>query len=274
MKTKLKIIVFVVMVTIVVSSCTPIENNTVTVSTSTPLLTPNTQPQLPTRTLIPAFPPTPSPILPEQISRVYFHIGESNTCKLPCILGITPGETTWNDTLHLFAPYTVSITDGIVNNNDLIPYVVTLVLSELELQTKYYVSLESEKVVFIRMNNSTPVSEYLSTLGLPDQVQLNSAGAGGIGNGFNLAIAYFKRGVIAYLDGEFEIVDGKAQICSDQLRKIQMIVLWSPEDIRFIGDLVNLDGYVGIEATTNTTIEEFYENYSKDNSSYCFQLNY
>lgn len=274
MKPKLKIMFCTMMVAIAIVSCAPVEPNTDTANTSPPSLTPNTHSQPPTRTPSPTFPPPPDPISSEKIVEAFFHLGKSNTCDLPCVLGITPGETAWSDTVFLFTPYTVSITDGIANNDNLMPYLITLALSELELQMKYYVSLESEKVVFIRMSNSTPVSEYLSTLGLPNQVLINSAGAGGMGNEFSLAIAYFKRGVIAYLDGEFEIVDGKARICSDQLRNIQMIVLWSPEDIRFIGDLVKLDGYVGIEAMTNTTIEEFYENYSKDNSSYCFQLNY
>jgi hypothetical protein len=73
---------------------------------------------------------------------------------------------------------------------------------------------------------------------------------------FELAIAYFRRGVIAFLGGDLQIVDGKGQICPDQLKKIQLVVLWSPEDIRFISDLVRLDSFSGIESVSDTDIED------------------
>jgi hypothetical protein len=274
MKINLKLSIFAMIATTVgLLSCVSAEHNTITVNTPSSSPTPQNHQQPPEQasTLTPY--PTPIKISSDQISHAYFNLSEINTCELPCFLGITPGKTLWQDTKNLLDPFTASTRLGLEGEYG---QFAAIVLNEQnnELELRFQIGSDSGIVYLVEMSNETPLSEYLSTLGLPNQVLLNSAGVGGIGNGFNLAIAYFKRGVIAYLDGEFEIIDGKAQICSDQLRKIQMIVLWSPEDIRFIGDLVNLDGFVGIEATTNTTIEEFYEKYSKDDSSYCFQLNY
>jgi hypothetical protein len=95
-----------------------------------------------------------------------------------------------------------------------------------------------------------------------------------MGTSFGLVLEYFRRGILAFTGGNFQIVDGKAQICPDQLKEIQLLVLWSPEDIRFIGDLVRLDSYRGIASVSDTTVSEFYNNFSNENTDHCIKLNY
>jgi hypothetical protein len=250
----------------------PVKNYTAVAETSAPSSTPESRTQYPTRTPPPTHYPTPAPISSEQISQAYFHLGDSNTCELPCFLGITPGKTRWEDTKKLFSPYISSTRIGLESKYG---QFAAIVLNEKnnDLEIRFQIDHDPSTVYYIEMINETPLHEFLSTLGLPNQVLLESGGVEGMGSSFHLAIGYFKRGVIAYLGGEFQVLDGKATICSDQLNNIQFVVLWNPEDIRFIGDLARLYDS-GIESISNTTVKEFYNNYSEENSNFCFTLNY
>jgi hypothetical protein len=151
----------IVVVVFGIFSCTSVENAATPVITLSPSSTPEIHQQLPTRTPTSTPYPTPVPISSEQILQAYFHLGEGNTCELPCFLGIVPGKTIWTDTTKLFAPYITSVLDGIADkNNIMMPRVINLSLPELELQMKFYLSLETEKILFIRTSNQPPSQSF------------------------------------------------------------------------------------------------------------------
>jgi hypothetical protein len=272
MNIKLNLSICMVIAALGAFSCAPVENVTIAVNTPSPSPTIEIHPQLPTRTPTSTPYPTPIPISSEQITQAYFHLGEGNTCELPCFLGVVPGKTLWEDTKSILAPYTASTRFGLEGKYG---QFAAIVLDEQssELELRFLIGTES-RTIYLEMSNKTPLSEFLVTVGPPNQVLLRSAGLEGMGTSFGLVLEYFRRGILAFVDGDFQIVDGKAQICPEQLENIQLVVLWSPEDIRFIGDLVRLDSYEGIGSASDTTVDEFYENYSKENADYCIKLNY
>lgn len=258
-----------------VFSCTPVEDATVAVNTPSPSPspTPEVHQQLPTRIPTSTPYPTPLPVTSEQILRAYSHLGEGNTCELPCFLGIVPGKTSWEDVRNLLAPYTSSTRFGLEGKYGQFAAIV-LDKERNDLELRFIIGLEHQTVYLLEMSNITSLSEFLVATGPPNQILISSAGVEGMGTSFGLALEYYRRGIVAFLDGDFQIVDGKAQICPNQLKQVHGVVLWSPEDIRFIGDLVGLDSYSGITSTSDTSVEEFYENYSKENAGYCITLNY
>jgi hypothetical protein len=275
MNIKRRFSICIVMAMFGVFSCAPVENAATPVITLSPSSTPEIHQQLPTRTPTYTRYPTPVPISPEQILQAYFHLVEGNTCELPCLLGIVPGQTMWEDAKSLLAPYTSSTRLGLEGKYG---QFAAIVLDEQRnnLELRFTIGLEYQTIYLIEMSNQTPLSEFLVTAGPPNQVLLWSAGLDGMdmGASFGMVLEYYRRGILAFIDGDFQIVDGKAQICPDQLKEIQLVILWSPEDIRFIGDLVRLDSFKGIENVSDTTVGEFYDNYSNENTDYCIKLNY
>lgn len=78
--------------------------------TTTPIpsmtFTPTLGPTLtPTRTLVPSWTPVPTLPLKEALEAARQIYQDNGGCELPCVWGVTPGETTWEEVRERFSPF-------------------------------------------------------------------------------------------------------------------------------------------------------------------------
>ena len=294
----------VMLILIVVSSCSPSNEGLVTPTSTISVLATSTK--MPTHTFAPLPPNTPTPVstptmvptLPVDQAQARFLqlLSNNGECRLPCIWGITPGETTYQDARAILSPLS-SLSDTVHLDT---PVVGDISLryreGDLEIYTRVAFLTDPESHIVNRVGFNTeahrPLDEsgyedildskffgakiraytlpkILSELGIPESVMISTLGApftrSGTG-GFELLLLYPNQGILINYTTQMALDGKKVRGCLTNAH-VQMDLHPPGEPASFSKSLqetdwaVKLDGYKPIEEVTSMSVQEFYETY-------------
>jgi hypothetical protein len=256
---------------------TPILSPTSRIVTSTSTVT-----SVPTATLIAlTLPPTlPPDKAQEMVSRMVMNNGG---CQLPCWWGITPGKSTWVETVNTLAPFVSNIElhqlgGGVDSNGNTQPDFIAIV-SYLNNNVSKSLELSVTNGIVDSINADDDTSSYKVSalgklLGDPPLIYVNTVDVSPSGTvPFVLVVYYPDKGIIAtYIEESHAPIEGKNVVfCARDIAPMTMF--WDPEQGRndqyqkiFFDSIdywVNDDGLHPIEevnsasrSTINATLRE------------------
>jgi hypothetical protein len=135
----------------------------------------------PTRTSEPAQSSTPTPIPPDKVkSWISRQFMGNEDCRLPCWWGIIPGKTSWENAMHLLAPYTTDIRiiyqeDGFTAGFffDIVPVEVPLGRIYVGLRVRDNI-IQVVSVSYIDGVDGFSLSEIMETYGKPSEIYIDA----------------------------------------------------------------------------------------------------
>lgn len=241
-----------------------------------------THTSLPTTTPISSAIWTPQPTLriEEAQKFVVDLVATNGNCQLPCWWGITPGESTWEETNHFLAAFATNI--RVLQENlygvtyDYLPDNIS------EGKVGATISVESGIVQTISTDVFYPLDQILREYGQPDEVRIfvDAQSIDALAP-FVLALYYEQLGFLATFRGTAE-KGSTSQICPTSIGENQTVwFLWSPQlEISFEKAGRRALLFVSpadrpfrvLEEATNISVQEFYETYRNPGAaSVCFQ---
>ena len=267
-------------------------NNTASPQNTTVSPTSTSQPTItvtPTPTCTPA-PTQVQTLLPVELEKAVINLFENNGgCKLPCWWGMTPGETSLDDSQKFFSQFdgNIYITDSKESYQH--QYLNIPVSASLSPIKRIRMDIDGTNGIIEKMEiqeydwPSYHLSQFLDQYGKPDGVWINSMKSyfGGLPP-FNLTLYYPQKGIIAFFysfEGESEY---KGDIIKACIPHSPRLILWSPQkelsyqDIykRLYGqDYEEYHISLPLDEATGMNIEQFYQSYKNADVSPCFKTN-
>lgn len=223
-------------------------------------------------------------------------LSQNGGCKLPCWLGIYPGETRWADaraTLNSFVErieeqkFTEPDADGNTHTIDLayVYFERGVPSPEFSLETPGYFSVQSvdgivqSVLAYQDTSSHFNLSDLLSEYGKPSEVYINTTFASPTGEvPFSLVVYYPNKGILAFYHENAPVVEDKIHFCAKEKGPINLEI-WSPTEIitqkvkeEFITGLdywLFDTGLHPVQDVSNLTVEQFYLNFSDTNNTTC-----
>jgi hypothetical protein len=234
----------VIIFCIFITGCTNTNNTPPVISVSTQTLIPITETSIPpTQTIAPTIVPTLS--VDDARKRLLDLLANNNNCRLPCLWGITPGSSTYQDAQNILAPLG-SISPAILTRLSSSPSSISPVYKEgdLEIDTdlrflygddgivsgnafqvqylKRVVAPNGEGMfqgIFDSKTFGERVRAYmlpqvLAEQGIPAAVLLQTHGIQAkFGGGFEILLFYPERGLFIHYETQMKIIGDKVRGC-------------------------------------------------------------
>jgi hypothetical protein len=246
-------------------------------STSTPILTAAETPN------IPKLSPLPTLVPSEATARINELLKTNAGCKFPCWWGITPGETTWDDTYRLLMPLTYY--EELLKAN----VYISNIESADSFSAGFGFNAGNEKIDqgYVIQNNVVEyieirgyferytVPELISSYGKPEEVLIGTYSYGANNQPpFDMLLVYPSKGILAYFSGpDGQIIGDNVNICFKE-QIVYALDLWNPknnyslEQISKKGEIFNLrlglDTFQKLQDTTSVSLDAFVTVISKD----------
>lgn len=212
---------------------TPIPSPTSRTATSIPVIT-----SVPTATPIAlTLPPTlPSGQAQKMVSRM---VSNNGGCRLPCWWGITPGTSTWVETVNALAPFVSNfeihqLGGGVDSNGNIQPDFIAIVnYLNNNISKSLELSVTNNIVDWISVYDDTSsyrLSALVKLLGDPALIYVNTVYTSPSGTvPFVLVIYYPDNGIIAtYIEASHAPIEGKNVVfCARDIAP--MMMFWDPE---------------------------------------------
>ena len=244
-------------------------------STSTPTVT-SVPTAIPSRAL--TFPPT---LPPDQAQQMVSRMVSSNGgCRLPCWWGITPGKSTWVETVNVLSPFvsnieTYQLGGGVDSNGNIQPnFMAIMNYFNKNASKSLQLSVTNDIVDSISAYDDTSsykLSALVKLLGDPPVIYVNTVNTSPSGTvPFVLVIYYPDKGIIAtYIEEYNAPIEGKYVVfCARDIAP--MMLFWNPEQGRndqyeksFLASLdywVNDGGLHLIEEVSDSSKSAIYAN--------------
>lgn len=224
--------------------------------------------------------PTPEP-LPQGSPEPNSNKAVEN-CELPCVYGITPGETTWNEVKRLLEDNaTISLVDSDTKVRGRDGKVVTYNYYQIQLNTQgkeqiaFYLSEVEGIVDIIYISNSTNNEYKLSSLvrenGIPARVFLTTHSYGiDYPLPISLVIFYEHKNLVAIYSSQHDENHELIEACFEQ---DGIIIIYDTNQLftesflkEFIGDPA-FDTILSSEEAMGMTVDEFYEYFREQNTN-------
>lgn len=295
-----------VLLTVLFSGCAQSNENATTPPSETPFLpvsstTPSPRPSF---TPLPTDSPTPSPtltmipILPieEARTRLLDLLANNGDCRLPCLWGIIPGKSSFEDAQVILTPLT-GLSDSVYLNppgpGDIRPRYTE---GDLEIYTRVAFLTESSHGIVSRVAFNAEahrplaqggyedvfdskffgekVSAYslphvLTEQGVPSSIMIETAGGpltrGGTG-GFDILLLYPDQGILVNYTTQMHLIGANVRGCPVNAH-VEMELYPSGQRDSFFESLKQTDwtlkmtGYKPLEETTSMTVQEFYDTF-------------
>ncbi len=211
----------------------------------------------------------------------------SLSCKLPCLYGIIPGETTFNQAFRILASigvhewvYYPDDYSGVMDNYETHTFIIS---TKKEYNGRsylnQYISVVNETVAKIKSESFYSLPQALRELGIPSNVwvrlNISLSEDGPPPFPFGIALYYAEKniGIVYYVINGIPIGDAIQACITDQA-----IILIGSEEIPLTYASFDLiSGYEtqpSLEEALGIDIDEFYENNKDQNSNVCFQTSY
>ena len=244
---------------------------------------PSATPTIVTATPIPTIP------IPEREGYVFDLIRQ---CQLPCFMGITPGETSWQFTLDLFAPigksssYTSEqdkskdyVFGAYIDENTIVPYMLMRVFDKDRVVSKIFIRTQDNKSIHDAFQMYS-LESTLAQYGPPSDVLLRLPPGRSEPNAplyYSLWVVYDEFNFAVNYEGPAEQKGDKIHICPSYNNIASlMIFVQSPTSDTTIGaDIEATTGisvldHLTLENAANITIDEFYFQ-MRANQTYCLE---
>lgn len=272
---------------------------TMSISSVSPTITPVIK-----ETPTPVLAPTTVPILPAEDARksLLDLLASNGNCRLPCLWGITPGNSTYRETQAVLAPLTniSELTNFIPEGGVIEPIykedgsmLVTIVgfnidpLSNHQIVSKvgfqaweFAVGEPDDPTVLKPVYDSSHfgerlrpymLSNVLSENGTPTAVLIATDGGPERGKyvpGFYILLLYPNQGILVNYTTNRELVDGNVRGCPPNAH-VEM-ELYPPgqtelffESLKQTDWAVKMDYYRPLEEVTSMSLEQFYETFQQ-----------
>lgn len=203
---------------------TPVPSPTST-PTSTSTLTPS-----PTHTITPSWTPVPTLPLEEALEAADLIYQDNGGCELPCVWGVTPGETTWEEVRDRFSPL------GTISKGEYNPGIITYtfrsaVPPDVSPHEFGYYAIVFHRIkgkatidqIAVRSHNISPAFDprlfsILDTFGKPDQVWMEIITGFIQGDtvsdaNYSLVLFYPNQGYIIRYSDDTHVVGRTLRIC-------------------------------------------------------------
>jgi hypothetical protein len=289
---------------IVASSLAVKTSTTIPTHTSTMTLTPSATSTLvvqPIKTLTEAtsFPIktiTPTPLTPptltalptlsatESVAQVMDLLKSNSGCRLPCWWGITPGVTTWNETLQFLSSFTYFL--GFSYDSKEYQIAEFRIPSPLEGSITHWYLIRGGIIDEIGVYNydlapSYYFHEFLNNYGQPSEIwlrtyQLESRGS----QPFLIELFYPDQGImVEYSGGKMETVGNILRNCLNGTGfNFPSIYLWSPdkkmsfeEAAKEFLDLKTLPAPQPLLEATGMSVQTFYQTFKDPDTTTCLE---
>jgi hypothetical protein len=267
--------------------------------TATPTFVPSPSP---TSTSIPTAIPTAVPTLPVEVARpkLLEMLGNNSNCRLPCLWGITPGESTKQEAQAILSPlsslsgftafsrpssgaidpvYTdgdletyMNLSFAVSPENDIVTNIVFLGRALRKSNDKnsdilYYDVFDSK--LFREHMRAYMLPYILSEQGIPTSVKLYTSGGmtpGGPIGGFHILLLYPDQGFLVHYNTQMKIVGANVRGCpASAYVELQLYPAGNGDS--FIKSLsqswqdIISDYYKPVETVTSMSQEQFYETF-------------
>lgn len=248
----------------------------------------------PTITITPRPTYTPAPtqvqtLLPVELEKTVINLFENNGgCKLPCWWGMTPGETSLDDSQKFFSQFDGNlhtIGKNVLSQHQNITIPLPTVISWTKQITMNINGMNGviEKIEIEGYDwPSYHLSQFLVQYGKPDEIWISSlySNLGGPPP-FELMLYYPQKGIFANfnsLENESEYGRGTIKAC---ILHSPQLILWSPKkEISFqeilkiyYGGFEEYHPILPLDEATGMNIEQFYQSYKNSDVSPCFKTN-
>lgn len=278
----LRVIVFSIFF---VTACTPSGSNTLTIPASTPTTIAN-----PTATVSPintiAASITPEEFQIEETRSAVLELLKSNKgCKLPCFLGITPGQTSWNEAHEFLKTFSVqhsnpSGEEDFFYSNYYLPAIDIYGDYDLNLELAvlngivYGISVHDFDIPSFQLNN------FLLANGKPDEIWVftnNSSPSGNDNVGFLVSLYYKNQQMLANFGRGQAIID--SEWLNGCIMHSPSLRIWAwdeslnfPETTFNDLDVIQYSWKTISEATQGKIdTDKFYSSFSNPDTEPCFQ---
>ncbi len=288
-----------------ISGCTQSTENTVIASSKTPLMpaisaTPTSSvTPLPTNTPTPKRTPMVIPTLPTEKAQVELlkMLSSNGSCQLPCLWGIIPGKSTYQEAQAILLPFTgISVLTGfrpeggaifpVYNNGDLELYngIGFNVDTQSNNQIVNMLGFSAEahkplpqggyKDIFDSKFFGEKVSAYslphiLTEQGVPSSVMIQTAGGpltrGGTG-GFDILLLYPDQGILVNYKTQMQLHGTNVVGCpTNAYVRMELYPPGQPdsffEGLKRTDWALKMTGYKPVEETTSMSLQEFYNTF-------------
>lgn len=238
---KIYVLSSLILVIVFATSCIPATDSSQTPSNSIPTLFVNTV--IPTLTYTPTAIPTLSPELAR--ARLLDLLANNNNCRLPCLWGITPGNSTYWDTQNILNPL-ISIRDLIFMNSssNLINFSTSFIEGDSEIDVDFDSLFDKDGIVsqirfqarvskkvaapgggwiiqdifdsetFGESVSSYMLSQVLTEQGIPVAMLVQTFSTlVKDGGGFRILLFYPEQGLFIKYETQMKIISDKVQGC-------------------------------------------------------------
>lgn len=296
-----------ILITLLVTACGKSTENATTPLSETSLSPTNNVTHLPSFTPLPTDTPLPAPVITRTMvptlsagdsrRRLLNLLANNDGCRLPCLWGISPGESSFEEaqailtplsslshSVHLNSPGLGDISPRYAVEGDLEIYTRVAFLTNPERNTVYRLAFNAEahkplaeggyEDVFDSKFFGEKVTAYslphiLSEEGIPSSVMISTYGAlltrGGRG-GFDILLLYPDQGILVNYTTQMHLIGASVRGCP--LNAHVEMELYPPgrsdlffESLKQTDWEVKMRGYKPLEEVTSMSVEEFYKTF-------------
>lgn len=273
-------------------------SQTVGIATPIKTVTNTPKPTLPPA-VIPTNTATTIPIMPEEEARAQLLdlLADNGGCRLPCLLGITPGKTTYTEARAILLPFTgISISTYLEDGVDSVwltydegetrtfvelSYLYTNdgIINDIAFKTGEYKETSDERSpiydseIFGERLRPYMLTGILSEFGKPTSVVIHTSGKQITGSGgFEVLLFYPEQGIFVHYTTQMETVGDNARGCPanaqaelelypsgdvDAFAKALSQTIWA-----FAWpELAENPSWKSIDKATSMSLEQFYETF-------------